>query len=58
MYRRFVVPGETPRFVEPWNCRKLLEHVHPTMEIVGPLLEDEAAREHALWMTMHGHAGA
>ena len=58
MYRRFVVPGETPRFVEPWNCRKLLEHVHPPMEIVGPLLEDEAAREHALWMMMHGHAGA
>lgn len=53
MYRRFVVLGETPRFIEPWACRKLLEHVRPPMEIVGPLLEDEAAESHRLWMLLH-----
>jgi tRNA(adenine34) deaminase len=53
MYRRFAVLGEIPRFVEPWSCRRLLEHVHPPMEIVGPLLEEEAAESHARWMILH-----
>jgi tRNA(Arg) A34 adenosine deaminase TadA len=42
-----------PRFVEPWNCRVLLGHVHPAMEVVGPLLEDEAAVAHERWMRLH-----
>lgn len=36
-------PG-TPRFVDPWDSRKLLDRVSPAMEVVGPLLDVEAAR--------------
>jgi len=53
MYRRFTVAGSSPRFVEPWSCRRLLEQVAPPMEVVGPLLEDEAAVAHERWMQLH-----
>jgi tRNA(Arg) A34 adenosine deaminase TadA len=35
-----------PRFSEPWSCRTLLERLHPPMEVIGPMLEDEAAVAH------------
>ena len=42
-----------PRFVEAWDCRCLLDHLAPAMEVVGPLLEDEASVAHAQWMHFH-----
>jgi tRNA(Arg) A34 adenosine deaminase TadA len=50
MYRLFPLAEAPPRFVEPWNCRTLLEHVHPPMEVIGPLLEEEAAEPHRAWI--------
>jgi tRNA(Arg) A34 adenosine deaminase TadA len=45
MYRLW--PTEiAPRFIEPWNCRTLLERLHPPMEVIGPMLEAEAAAAH------------
>ena len=50
MYRLFPMEEAPPRFVEPWECRRLLERLHPPMEVVGPLLEEEAARPHEAWL--------
>jgi tRNA(adenine34) deaminase len=50
MYRRFAMEDAPPRFVEPWDCRSILEHLAPPMEVIGPLLEDEGAVAHAMWL--------
>jgi tRNA(Arg) A34 adenosine deaminase TadA len=50
MYRVFLVAKSPPRFIEPWSCRGVLEHMNPPMEVLGPLLEDEAAEPHRLWI--------
>jgi tRNA(Arg) A34 adenosine deaminase TadA len=42
-----LAPETRPRFIEPWRCRGLLEHLHPPMEVVGPLLEEEAVGPHS-----------
>ena len=46
MYELWPSELSPPRFIEPWNCRTLLERLHPPMEVIGPLLEDEAAAGH------------
>jgi tRNA(Arg) A34 adenosine deaminase TadA len=38
-----------PRFRTAWDCRTVLDDLEPPMEVVGPLLEDEAAMAHAEW---------
>jgi tRNA(Arg) A34 adenosine deaminase TadA len=51
MYRRFTCDAlPAPRFVEAWDCRKVLDRLAPPMEVIGPMLEDEAAQAHAIWM--------
>ena len=55
MYRNFSVAGEQPRYIEPWSCRSILEHLHPPMTVIGPILEDEGNEAHLLWMRMRGH---
>ena len=51
MYELFAATQEAPpRFIEPWNCRPLLEQLHPPMKMVGPMLEDEAAAAHWMWL--------
>ncbi len=50
MYELFTPEGIAPRFIEAWRCRTLLEHLHPPMEVVGPLLEAEAAVAHVRWL--------
>jgi tRNA(Arg) A34 adenosine deaminase TadA len=42
-----------PRFSVPQSCAHLLKDVQPPLEVVGPLLEDEGARAHALWESLH-----
>ena len=49
MYRVFLADSP-PRFVDPWNCRGLLERLRSPMEVVGPMLEAEAAEPHRLWI--------
>jgi hypothetical protein len=39
-----------PRFVQPWACRTLLSNVSPPMQVIGPLLEPEAAAAHDAWL--------
>lgn len=46
--RMYVLWPGRPRFVEPWNCRLLLGRVEPPMQVIGPMLEDEAAAAHLL----------
>jgi tRNA(Arg) A34 adenosine deaminase TadA len=50
MYRVFLVAKTPPRFIEPWSCRTLLDHMNPPMAVVGPMLEEEAAEPHRLWV--------
>lgn len=55
MYELFPVEGESPRFARAWDCRRLLDHLAPPMEVLGPLLEEEAAVAHRKWMARwHG----
>ena len=49
MYRIFRDEQDPPRFTRPWNCRTVLDHLSPPMEVVGPLLESEAAAIHRTW---------
>lgn len=39
-------PQPPPRFRKPFPCRHILDAVQPPIEVVGPLLEDEAAAPH------------
>jgi len=57
MYELFPVEGEIPRFLEPWSCRTLLDHLAPPMEVLGPLLGEEAAVAHRKWME-RWHSGS
>jgi tRNA(adenine34) deaminase len=50
MYRRYGAEAAPPRFIDPWNCRVLLDRLEPPMEVIGPLLEEEAAGPHLKWM--------
>lgn len=50
MYRRFALPNEAPRFRLAWDCRTVLNTTTPPMEVIGPLLEDEAALAHSRWL--------
>jgi tRNA(Arg) A34 adenosine deaminase TadA len=47
-----------PRFRDPVSCRVLLENVQPAIEVVGPLLEDEAAVPHKRWLATQSPEGA
>ena len=42
-----------PRFSRPIPCRDLLASVSPPIEVIGPLLEDEAARAHLEYVRRH-----
>jgi tRNA(Arg) A34 adenosine deaminase TadA len=46
----YAVSGFPPRFASPWDCRVLLGGTAPPMEVIGPLLEDEAAAAHERWL--------
>jgi tRNA(Arg) A34 adenosine deaminase TadA len=47
-----------PRFRDPVSSRVLLENVQPAIEVVGPLLEDEAAVPHERWLATQAPAPA
>ena len=42
-----------PRFIEPPSCRAILGNVQPPIEVLGPLLEDEATAVHLRWYALH-----
>jgi tRNA(Arg) A34 adenosine deaminase TadA len=42
-------PAAAPRFEEPWDSRQLFAAVRP-FDVVGPLLEQEAADVHRMWL--------
>jgi tRNA(Arg) A34 adenosine deaminase TadA len=39
-----------PRFGADWECRSVLAAVRPRMDVVGPMLESEAAKPHQMWL--------
>lgn len=45
-------PQPPPRFRTPMPCRAILGAVQPPIDVVGPLLEDEAARPHIRFRAM------
>jgi tRNA(Arg) A34 adenosine deaminase TadA len=46
-------PIGRPRFSVPISSAHLQRDVEPPLEVVGPLLEEEGARAHALWETVN-----
>ena len=50
MYELFADPAAPPRFASPWDCRSLLSQTNPPMEIVGPMLQSDAAASHRRWL--------
>ena len=41
-----------PRFATPRSCRDVLEGLVPPIEVVGPLLEEEASTAHRRWAAL------
>jgi tRNA(Arg) A34 adenosine deaminase TadA len=49
-----VYRGTTPRWAPPPSCRSILSSLVPPVEVLGPLLEDEAMEPHRYWLKVNG----
>jgi tRNA(Arg) A34 adenosine deaminase TadA len=48
-----IYAGTTRRWAKPPACRSILSGLEPPMEVVGPVIEEEAAEPHRHWLALN-----